>query len=94
MGQVLDAEATQVIETDGTGRLVIPAEVLGSVKPHTKYTIEAVGTKLVIEAKETVEQPKETVEEWERKWKELQDLMREVWKTDKSAAEIISEMRR
>ena len=94
MGQVIETEANQVIETDDAGRLIIPAEILGSVKPHTRYTVEAMGTKLVVGPEATSEQRKLSLDEWERQWKELQELMTKVWKTDKSAAEIISEMRR
>lgn len=91
---------TQVIEVDETGRLMLPPEVLGEVKPYSRYTVEMVGTKLIVEPvsppseEELFTETKLTPEEWMRQWNELSGRISKVWNTDKSAAEIISEMRR
>ncbi len=91
---------TQVIETDEAGRLMLPPELLGEVKPHSRYTVETAGTKLIVEpvpapnGGELFTQEKLTPEEWMRQWNELSERISRVWNTDKSAAEIISEMRR
>jgi len=95
----------QVIEVDETGRLMLPPEVLGEVKPYSRYTVETVGTKLIVEPvsppnisppneEELFTEAKLTPDEWMRQWNELSERISKVWNTDKSAAEIISEMRR
>lgn len=91
---------TRIIEADEAGRLVLPLEVLGEVRPHARYTVEMVGTKMILEPvpapneEELFTQEKPTPEEWMRQWNELSERIGKVWHTDKSAAEIISEMRR
>lgn len=91
---------TQVIEADEAGRLLLPPELLAEVRPHAKYTVEAIGTKLIVEPvpapaeEELFTQEKPTPEEWMRQWNELSERIGRMWNTDKSAAEIISEMRR
>ncbi len=90
---------TQVIEADEAGRLVLPPELIGAVQPHARYTVETIGTKTIVEPvaasdeKELFTQAKLTPEEWMRQWNELSESISKVWNTDKSAAEIISEMR-
>ena len=96
-----------VIETDEQGRLVLPSEILsilGEAHPHTKYRVETVGTRIIVdsappseelsEKKELFTQQKLTPEEWMQQWHELSERIGRVWNTDKSAAEIISDMRR
>ena len=91
---------TRVIEADETGRLMLSPEVLGEAKPYSRYTVETVGTKLIVEPvsppneEELFTEAKLTPEEWMRQWNELSERISKVWNTDKSAAEIISEMRR
>ncbi len=85
---------TQVIETDEAGRLLLPPNILGPVKPHSRYTVEITGTKFIVEAEEALLQRQRTYEEWKRDWDALTDQITAAWNTDKSAAEIVAEMRR
>ncbi len=88
-----------IIEANGTGDLVIsPAllkETLGEAPPRARYRVESGGATLIVQPEQTEPSEKPiTFDEWEQGWKQLQERMSEVWNTDKSAAEIISEMRR
>lgn len=87
MGQVLEAEATQVIETDETGKLVIPAELLRDAQPFTRYQVKAVGKRLSIE-------PELIEDEWLKQWRELAEEIGKVWPEGVSAVDVVSEMRR
>ena len=97
MEQAVGAKTGQMLEADAAGTLVIPAEILGYPEPKTRFVVERVAGKILIQP-ETVpvqeSKQKLTFDEWQVQWKELQARMSQVWKTDKSAAEIISEMRR
>ena len=84
----------QVIEADEQGRLLVPAELLADAQPHGRYIVETSDNKLLIKPEETVEQRKQAYEEWKRDWDALTEEISAAWTTDKSAAEIISEMRR
>ena len=97
MGQVVDPEEKQVIEIDDLGRLVIPAELLGTAKPHTRFVIETDGEAFVIQpevvlTQEDNQQP--TDENWERQWKLAQEQVSKSWPAGVSATDVISEMRR
>ena len=97
MGHIMEAETGRMLEADDTGTLIIPAELLGYPEPNTRFVVEQVGGKIFIQPEAVPAQeskPKLTFDEWQEQWKELQARMSQVWKTDKSAAEIISEMRR
>ena len=87
----------QVIETDETGRLMLSPELLGEVRPHSRYTVETAGNRLIVE-RETGEAranaPKLTPEEWLQQWQELAEDVGKVWPKGLSAADVISEMRR
>lgn len=88
---------TRVIEADETGRLALPDEVLQEIRPHTKYIVEARGDGLVIYPQTPIltDKPaKPTLEQWEAQWQKVQEMVGQSWNTDKSAAEIIAEMRR
>ena len=84
----------QVIEADEQGRLLVPSELLANAQPHGRYVVETSGKKLLIKPEETAEQRKQVYEEWKRDWDALTEEITAAWNTDKSAAEIISEMRR
>ncbi len=83
---------TQVIETDEAGRLVLPPELLGAAKPHTKYTVEATGQRLIVEPEQTPRQQQQAYEQWKRD--ALTEEVSAAWNTDLSAVEVIAEMRR
>ena len=88
---------TRMIETDEAGRLVLPEELLGEIKPHTKYIVEANNDGLIIYPAElilTKKRTKVTHQQWETQWKELQTRMSEIWPANTSAADVISKMRR
>lgn len=57
---------TQVIEMDEEGQLVLSPELLGEAKPHTKYTVEAPGQRLVVEPEQTPQQRQQAYEQWKR----------------------------
>jgi len=60
---------TQIVETDEAGRLVLPAEMLGEVKPHARYTVEVMGARLVVESEEMASVSGAlTSAEWKRGW--------------------------
>ena len=84
----------QVIEADEQGLLRVPTEMLGTAQPHGRYLVEVVGKKLSIELEEEAKQRQKTYEQWKREWNALTAEITAAWNTDKSAAEIISEMRR
>ena len=87
----------QIIEADEAGRLTLPPETLGGGKPHSRYRVEALGSKLTVEpfSQEALfTQEPLTPEEWMRQWDELSERISKAWDSDKSAAEIVSEMRR
>ncbi len=87
---------TRVIETDAEGRLVLPAEVLGDAKPHSKFVIEGNGSRLGVypESAAPAKNQAMTPEEWETHWKLVQQEMAKVWPEGLSSAQVISEMRR
>ncbi len=84
----------QVIETDEQGQLVITAELLGSVQPHSRYKVEAIGTRLVVEPDPAAEQRRQAYEEWLKEWDELAEEIGKVWPAGVSAVDVVSEMRR
>ncbi len=84
---------TRVIETDEAGRLVLLPELLGEAKPHARYTVEVTGARFIVEAEETLSQRRKAYEHWKRDWDELTEQVTAAWDTDKSAAEIVAEMR-
>ncbi len=84
----------QVIETDGSGRLVIPAELLGSVQPHSRYVVKTVGAKLLVEAEAVTKQRQKAYEEWKQGWDELAEEIGKVWPAGLSAVDAIAEQRR
>jgi hypothetical protein len=90
---------TQVLETDEAGRLVLPAELLGGIKPHTRYVVEPreLGWAVSLEPTTGVDLPPahaQTPEEWMKEWRELAEEIGKVWPAGKSAADVVSEMRR
>lgn len=84
---------TQVIETDEAGRLVLPPELLGDAKPHMGYTVEVTGARFIVEPEETLSQRQKVYEQWKQDWDALTEQVTAAWGTDKSAAEIVAEMR-
>ncbi len=87
----------QVIETDEIGRLTLSPELLGEVRPHSRYTVETTGSRLIVEreaAEAQANTPKLTPDEWLRQMQELAAEVGKVWPKDLSAADVISEMRR
>lgn len=85
---------TRVIETDEAGRLTLPPELLGEAKPHSRFTVETLGTKLIVESEEAPAQRQQAYEQWKQEWDALTEEVSAAWNTDKSAAEVVSEMRR
>ena len=84
---------TRILEVNEEGALVIPADLLNGAEPHQRYRAESAGKTLVLEP-ESALPAKLDPDEWWRQWNALSEQIGRQWKTDKSAAEIISEMRR
>jgi len=88
---------TRVVETDETGRLVLPDDLLREIKPRTKYIIESKGDGLIIYPEEPVLAHKEVVptpEQWEAQWRAAQEQVSKSWPAGVSAVDVMSEMRR
>ncbi len=90
-----------ILETDETGALVLPARVLGHDAAHARYIVEARGETLVLRRPEALAiKPKRarktmlTSEEWKKEWDAWSEDVTKAWRSDKSAAEIVAEMRR
>ena len=84
----------QVIETDEQGQLVITAEMLGHALPHSRYRVETLGAKLVVEPEPAAEQRRQAYEEWEKQWQELSEEIGKVWPVGLSAVDAVAEQRR
>ena len=86
-----------ILETDDHGDLKIPAEFLCEVAPHTRFVIERCGTKLEVEQAEDSKMTEQLRLDWAR-WLKDADLLASMLSksstTDKSALDILSEMRR
>lgn len=90
-----------VLETDETGALVLPARVLGHNSAHARYVLEAQGETLILRQRDVpTSRPKKprkkgvTADQWKEEWEAWSDKVTEAWQSDKSAAEIVAEMRR
>jgi hypothetical protein len=84
---------TYVLTTDENGALTVPPDLLGSRSPRTQYSVH-VGDDVVVLRRTTTNNADLSHEEWRTQWLELANQVGEQWKLEKSAAELISEMRR
>ena len=90
----------QVIETETDGRLIIPAELLGDIKPKQPFVIESHGSGYNIHPAaatiEAISGPPEklTPDEWLKQWREMAEEIGKVWPEGVSATQVISDMRR
>lgn len=86
---------SRVLEADESGSLTIPPDLLGQAAPHARYVVGSNGHTLQIEPEELSDGSRSfTDEEWLKRWRALGEEIDREWKSDKSAAEVISEMRR
>lgn len=85
---------TRVIEADETGRLVLTPEMLEEVQPNGRYVVEFTGKKIVLEQEDELSRRQRVYEAWKHDWDALTTEISAVWDSDKSAAEIVAEMRR
>ena len=86
---------SRVLEADESGALTIPPDLLGHAMPHARYVVESKWNAVQIEPEDLPEDSTSLdFEEWLRQWRALGEEIDREWKSDKSAAEIISEMRR
>ena len=89
---------TRILEVNEEGALVIPADLLNGAEPHERYKAESTGKTLVLrpdsELPKRRRPQKLTSEDWEAEWKAFAEKVTEVWPKDKSAIDVISEMRR
>ncbi len=99
MEQVLDkvreVEKGRMLEADETGMLTIPAELLGYPEPNTRFVVERVGKRILIqpETAQEIEQ-KSAYDKWHDQWKIVQQEVTKSWPVGLSAADVVSEMRR
>ncbi len=89
---------TMVLEVDELGAITIPPDMLGEPAPHARYVISSCGDTLVLEP-ETKGPTKRThreltSDEWDAEWADFSKRVTQAWTSDKSAVEIVSEMRR
>ena len=84
---------TKILEVNDEGALVIPAELLHGAEPHQRYTAESAGKTLVLKPESPVPEKLDR-DEWWRQWNALSEQIGREWKSDKTAAEVVSEMRR
>ena len=94
---------SRVVEADDKGAVTLDSETLGGSEPHARYVVEKQGERIVLEPdgpkgharrKRKPRATKLTPDEWIAEWREWSAEVSAKWNSDKSAAEIISEMRR
>ena len=85
---------SRVLEADDSGSLTIPPEVLGHSLPRARYVIETDGSGIHVEPENPAKTPPTTHDEWMRQWLDLAERIGNASTTNKSAIEILSEMRR
>lgn len=83
----------QVIEADDTGRLVLPAELLGEAKPHARYRVEPQGDGFVVQPETADTREMLTPEEWAQEWQAWTEQIAAVDPGGKSALDELTEMR-
>ena len=86
----------QVIEADETGRLVLPAELLGEARPRARYVVEPQGDGFVVQPElAEVPEPSErlTPEEWAREWQAWTEQIAAIDPGGKSALDELTDMR-
>ena len=84
-----------VLHVRKDGSLLIPPEVLGRPDPDTEYTAETAGREVILHRHlPTDPAGAESWETWLRDWDGLAQDVGAAWRSDKSAAEVVSEMRR
>ncbi len=92
---------TRVIETDEIGRLVLPPEILGAVKPHTRYTVEISPTSVTLKQEATKNASPERPDDqratehdaWMQEWRALARQIDAAWRGEKSALQELTDMR-
>jgi hypothetical protein len=82
-----------ILEVNDEGALVVPPELLNGAVPHQRYSAELAGDHLHLRP-ERASQEKLSSDEWWTRWAALSEQIGKKWTSDKSAAEIVSEMRR
>ena len=86
---------TKVLEVNEDGALVIPADLLNGAEPHKRYTAESAGNELLLRPEsESVPIEKLDPEELRSRWIDLSDRVGRLWPANRTAADVISEMRR
>lgn len=85
---------TYILETQENGTLTLPSDVLGSPKPHTRYVIEKQGERVTIQPEAAMPTPAPSAEDWLDAWKALSQDISRASTPEKSALEILWEMRR
>jgi hypothetical protein len=81
------------LEVTEQGTLTLPAELLSGAKPHARFVVENRNGSLVVQ-QEIAEATQQSADEWIAEWDRLTDAVSVAWKSDASAIDIVSDMRR
>ena len=84
---------TMILEVNEDGSLVIPADLLNGAEPHQRYRAESAGKTLVLKPESALPEKLDR-DEWWRQWNALSEHIGREWKSDKTATEVVSEMRK
>ncbi len=82
-----------VLEVDDNGRLIITPDLLSDAAPHTRYVAEAQEGGLWVRL-ESEDVPRLGWDDWWERWQALASEITAASTTDRSAVDILSEMRR
>ena len=86
---------SRVLEADETGSLTIPPEILGHPTARARYVVETEGQAIHIEPEATSDESgSQSHEQWMKEWRSLVKRIGKASITDRSAVDILSEMRR
>ena len=83
----------RVLEVDKHGGLTLTPDLLGNPEPHTRYVVEAQNGSLSVRPDSESKRPLGW-DEWWIRWQALSEVVTAASTTDRSAVDILSEMRR
>jgi hypothetical protein len=89
-----EATMTYVLEIQENGTLTLPPETLGNPKPRTRYVLETQGQRVTIQPEAAKPAPSTSAEEWLTALQSLAQAISQNSTSDRSALDILSEMRR
>ena len=81
------------VEVTEQGTLTLPAEVLNGAKPNARFVVESRNGALRVQ-QETAVTEQQGADDWIAEWDKLTDAVSAAWKSELSAVDVVSEMRR